>query len=549
VSDQRKERGHHGRRARHRRGGGNGGAHQCRGGDLHAEVAGALRHVPVVFGDDGEPLEVARRVGLPLRLVVHVERVRRVPTRVERAAAAPVAERRAVGVRARVPDVVGEPAGVVVRHVRVQHAPPPWQVLDALRRHRHRRPPGAAEVERELGPAVEREDAPVALEVARRHALGVLVHQPEQVHLDARARPERRAAPRRQPLEQAGVEPLRVRHGGVLVAVRRPPDLADHDREAPEPDPLQRRHQRVEVGVEHVGVVDAVVHHRPRRRPAVEEGVVEREVVVAVEAEEGVDVDCERRAAAVEEPDHVGHGAGDVVAEPPRRRHRVARRRVVHVGVHRHRRLDPLPVPGLVERALDVPQRRHGGAVELAVVRLEERLVADGDVPDVDAAVEAVPRDVLLHPLPGAAVVADGGEHVVGDGDHRLDAGAGEPRHGRRVGVEDLHLLEPVVLEQPRHHLGRQPVRRHCAPVHPEPIHHRRRRHDHHSDHHRATPHRRRRHRRRIDPIQETSVRLKRKQFDQPIDRHGGVTPSTDQANELERNNRNFFFFFAPKEK
>ncbi|KAB8115660.1 hypothetical protein EE612_056309, partial [Oryza sativa] len=120
VSGQHKERSHHGRRARHRRGERDrDGICRRRGGDLHAEVACALRHVPVVLGDDGEPLEVARRVGLPLRLVVHVERVRRVPTRVERAAAAPVAERRAVGVRARVPDVVGEPAGVVVRHVRV----------------------------------------------------------------------------------------------------------------------------------------------------------------------------------------------------------------------------------------------------------------------------------------------------------------------------------------------------------------------------------------------------------------------------------------------
>jgi len=308
--------------------------------------------------DDGEPLEVARRLHLPLRLVVGVERVRRVPARVQRAAAAAVAQRRAVGAGARVPDVVRDPAagrGVIIVPAAgadvVQHAPPPGQVLHAPRRDGHRRPPvaAAAQVQRELWPPVEGEDAPVALEVARRHALGVLVDEPEQVHLDARAGPERRASPRREALEEPRVEALRERRRRVPVAVRRPAHLADHHRQVAQPDPPQRRHQRVEVGVEHVRVDDSPVDDRLRgASAAVEEGEVQREVGVPVQAEERVDVDGERRAAAVEEADHVRHHARHVAAEPPRRRHRVARRRVVHVRVHGDRRLDRRPVPGLV---------------------------------------------------------------------------------------------------------------------------------------------------------------------------------------------------------
>nr|CAB3491837.1 unnamed protein product [Digitaria exilis] len=64
--------------------------------------------------------------------------------------------------------------------VRVQHAPPPGKVLDARRRCRHCRPADAVEVERKLWAAVEGEETPVALEVARRDALGVLVDEPKQ---------------------------------------------------------------------------------------------------------------------------------------------------------------------------------------------------------------------------------------------------------------------------------------------------------------------------------------------------------------------------------
>jgi hypothetical protein len=71
----------------------------------------------------------------------------------------------------------------------------------------------------------------------------------------------------------------------VFVAVSGPADHADDDgMHVAAPHGLERRHKRVEVGVEHVRVQDAVVVHR--RRAAVAEGVVEREVVVQVQARE-----------------------------------------------------------------------------------------------------------------------------------------------------------------------------------------------------------------------------------------------------------------------
>jgi hypothetical protein len=188
---------------------------------------------------------------------------------------------------------------------------------------------------------------PVPLEAARLHALLVLVDEPEQVDIQVLARPRRRAAVRRQALQQPVVEPLRVGRLGASVTVGGPADLPDDDGHVAVTYRHERRHQRVKVGLEHVGVRDAVVVHR--RGGPVEEGEVEREVVVEVEAEERVDVDGEGRLALRQELDDVRHDAGDVGAEPARRRHGILGWGVVHIGVERYRGL---------EGVLDVLQSR-----------------------------------------------------------------------------------------------------------------------------------------------------------------------------------------------
>nr|ACR34706.1 unknown [Zea mays] len=341
----------HGRKKNHEeqscRGGG-ASSPRCRRSDLYGEVAGVRGRV--LRRGHGEALEVAAALHLVLHLEVHVEGVGRVAGGVQAVARGAVAERGAVGEGAGVGDAVADLARVL--RVGVDDAPLAGQVLDPPRRHERRVPALPRQVHGVLGLAVVAHDAPVALEVARRHALGVLVDEAEQVDLDVLARAQRRAGAGRQLPQQARVELLRERGRGVLVAVGRPPDLADHDGEAADARRGQRGHERVEVGVEHVGVLDAVVHDGAAR--AVEEGVVQREVVVVVEAQERVDVDGEGRAALVQELHDLRHEAGDVGPEPPRRRHQVVLGRVVHVGVQRHRRLDGVAEAGVVQRALDV---------------------------------------------------------------------------------------------------------------------------------------------------------------------------------------------------
>ncbi|BAS85565.1 Os03g0656850 [Oryza sativa Japonica Group] len=366
----------HGRRHRHghRRRPSAGGRRRL---DLYGEVAGVRGRVLLRL--HGEALETARLLHLVLHLEVGVEGVGGVAGGVHAVARRAVAQRGAVGVRAGVVDVVADPAHGVRRGARVEHAPRAREVGDAARRHERRVPALPCEVHGVLGLAVVPEDAPVALEVARRHALGVLVDEAEQVHLHVLVRPQRRPGVGRQLPEQPGVEPLREVRPGVLVAVGWPPDLADDDGEAPDAGGDQRRHERVEVGVEHVGVLDAVGVDDGAGR-AVEEGVVEREVVVAVQAQEGVDVDGEGRAALVQELHDLRHQPGDVRPEPPRRRHLHVLRRVVHVGVQRHGGLDGVAVAGVVEGSLDVLQSREGHVQERAIQRRQEWLVPDGNI-------------------------------------------------------------------------------------------------------------------------------------------------------------------------
>uniref|UniRef100_A0A8R7QYB4 Uncharacterized protein n=1 Tax=Triticum urartu TaxID=4572 RepID=A0A8R7QYB4_TRIUA len=438
------------------------GPSACRDGggadDLHREEAGLGGGVLV--GDLGEAVEVAGAHVLVLHLEVHVECVGDVAHLVEPVAGAAVAQRRAVAAGAGVLDVPPQLVHVLVLGgLVVEHAPLLGQVLHAGHGGEPPVVPLPRQVHAELGLAVVGEDAPVALEVARRDALHVLVEEAEEVDVHL-ARPEVGALVLGQLLEEAVVEAARELGVGVLVAVGGPADLADDDLEAGHAGLLERAHQRVVVGVEHVGVADAAVVLDAAA--AVEEGELEGEVVALVEAEEGVDVDDEGRAVVVHELDHVGHDVVDVGPE-------LALGGLVadvDVGVERHGGLDLVADPGLVQRLLDVLERRHGVLHEAAVVALEEGLVPHGHVAELEPV--PVAGGVLRHPVLGVAVAGHRLQHVVGDAEHDLDAGVEQRADGPGVRVEQLHLHDPVGLEHLDHLGGVQLVRALRSPVHAE---------------------------------------------------------------------------------
>uniref|UniRef100_A0A8I7BCS6 Uncharacterized protein n=1 Tax=Hordeum vulgare subsp. vulgare TaxID=112509 RepID=A0A8I7BCS6_HORVV len=425
--------------------------------DLDGEEAGLGGGVLV--GDLGEAVEVAGAHVLVLHLEVHVEGVGDVALLVEAVAGAAVSQRRAVAAGARVLDVPRQLPLAVLGGVLVEHAPLLGQVLHAG--HGREQPVVALprQVHGELGLAVVGEDAPVPLEVARRDALHVLVEEPEEVDVHL-ALPEVGALVLGQLLEEPVVEAPRQLGVAVLVAVRGPADLADDDLEVGHAGLLERAHQGVVVCVEHVGVAHAAVVLDAVA--AVEEGELEGEVVALVEAEEGVDVDDEGRAVVVHELDHVGHDVVDVGPE-------LALGRLVadvHVGVERDGGLHLVAEPGLVQRLLDVLERRHGGLHEAAVVALEERLVPHRHVPELEPV--PVAGGVLRHPVLGVAVAGHRLQHVVGDAEHDLDAGVEEGADGPGVRVEQLHLHDPVLLEHLDHRGGVQRVRALRSPVHAE---------------------------------------------------------------------------------
>lgn len=214
------------------------------------------------------------------------------------------------------------------------------------------------------------------LEVPRLDALLVLVDQAEEVRVD-RPGSQRRAVAARDMVHEALVESLRELLVRVHVPVRRPPDLAHDDRDVPEAVPLQRRHEGVMVGVEHVGVGDRAVDDGGG--VAVEEGVVHGEVGVLVEADEGVDVGGEGSAIVAEELDDGQHEVMYVGAEVTVGG--LAGHRFVDVGIEGNGSLDLVAQPSRVESRLDVLQRRIRSLQKAPVVGLQERLVADCNKP------------------------------------------------------------------------------------------------------------------------------------------------------------------------
>jgi hypothetical protein len=89
--------------------------------------------------------------------------------------------------------------------------------------------------------------------------------------------------------------------------------------------------------------------------------------------------------------------------------------------------------------------------------------------PDVDAAAADVTGHVLRDPVVCSRLrPRDACELVVGNADHDLDAAAGERAQDSRVGVEELHLADPIRAHQVHHHARRRAVVGHGTPVHPD---------------------------------------------------------------------------------
>ncbi|CAH9084699.1 unnamed protein product [Cuscuta europaea] len=134
---------------------------------------------------------------------------------------------------------------------------------------------------------------------------------------------------RRHFLEKSPVEllcQLGVRFG---VAIRRPPDLTDDYSHAFAPGFLQRPHQRVQIRVEHVHVRHPFVDDG--FGAVVEEGELDREIWVLVEAEEWVNVDEEGSVVVSEITTDLDHQVPDV--RPKIAGGRAGGTRVVYVAV------------------------------------------------------------------------------------------------------------------------------------------------------------------------------------------------------------------------
>lgn len=113
----------------------------------------------------------------------------------------------------------------------------------------------------------------------------------------------------------------------------------------------------------------------------------------------------------------------------------------------------------------------------------KKRKNTEANVPYVDAVVDVV-GDVGGDPaLGGLGAAGEVREHVVGDADHHLDPRPLERAQDAVLGVEQLHPVEAVVLEQPHHRARRQRVAQLRAPVHAHassrPPHHAQHQHRH----------------------------------------------------------------------
>lgn len=230
-----------------------------------------------------------------------------------------------------------------------EDAPPPGEVPDIAGR--NQTAGVGAEAEVILCCPVVVKDSPVAFEVPRLDALGILINEAEQVGIH-------RAWSHGSASAQMGhgtlIVPLCISYVGIPIAISRPSDLSDDDRHVPESILLQRPDQGVIVGIKHIGVGSPIVIYGAR--VSVEECVVHREVGIVVEAYERVDVDSEWSSILAQESNNLHHQIFDVCSEIPRRR--LLRGRLVDIGVERNGDLHPVAEAGFDQSRLNILKRR-----------------------------------------------------------------------------------------------------------------------------------------------------------------------------------------------
>ncbi|GER35125.1 ribose-phosphate diphosphokinase [Striga asiatica] len=242
--------------------------------------------------------------------------------------------------------------------------------------------PFPSEVDRVLGLPVIPIYPPMALEIPGRYALLIL-----------------------KPLVES-LRHLRIRLG---VPVRGPPYLPYGDPHLGGPGLLERPHERVQVGVEHVRVGDPIV--LDWRGPTVKEGKLDGEI-------------RERGVVVLEEAHDLGHEVADVGPELAGRGAR--RARVVDVAVLGDGGLDAVAEPALVEGLLDVLEGRECG----------------------------LERTQL----------------IVGDAEHDFNVHPFEEVDGPSIRIEQLDLINLVVSEKLGNNTRVQVLGSLGSPVHAEPL-------------------------------------------------------------------------------
>lgn len=122
-------------------------------------------------GNDRQIRELAGAFSLIHSLVIHIEGIRSIFPSIQHPTRRTVSEARAVRISARIADAVVQ-FGIRSARLGRHYAPLPGQILDSFGRSQTS---SLSEIQRVFDASVEIENPPVALEIPRIYALGVLV--------------------------------------------------------------------------------------------------------------------------------------------------------------------------------------------------------------------------------------------------------------------------------------------------------------------------------------------------------------------------------------